>query len=335
MSDRVRWGIIGAGNIACHAIAPAIKWSRNGVLRAVASRDAERARVLGERLGAEAWHGSYEALLADPSVQAVYIGLPNGLHEEWTLKAAAAGKHVLCEKALALSTASALRMRAGCAQAGVLLMEAYMYRHHPQWETVRALLREGKIGLPRFFSAHLAGMLRKEGDHRWSSEIGGGALYDVTCYGINAARYLLGAEPVRVTAQGDLGTEFGVDLSSQVLLEFPGGVLAAVQGSLGSYPSQGLTITGTHGQIDLPRPFIPYWESVSIKLRRDAGDEEIRVPGANQFLHQVEYFARCVQKGEGIAFPGEDGVLNTAACEAAQRSWSTRSSVTVADLLKG
>jgi predicted dehydrogenase len=314
----IRWGILGCGNIARHAIAPAIGWSNNGALAAIASRDVDRAQALASELGAERAHGSYEALLDDPDVDAIYIGLPNGLHERWAIRAAEAGKHVLCEKSLALDLASARRIERAFATRKLRLVEAFMYRHHPQWSVVRAHLPA--IGSVRLLHASLCGTAAP-GDHRWSSELGGGALFDVTCYGVDVARWLIG-EPARVRASAHI--ENGVDVSSQALLEFESGALASISGSLRSAFDQSLVIVGEGGRIEVRKPFIPDWSAAEIAI----DGRSIEVPGANHFLHEVEHFASLVLDPSKEMAPAESGVAN-AAVLAAIRDAFRRASVSV------
>jgi predicted dehydrogenase len=322
MADNIEgtlgWGIIGAGRIARSAIAPAIHYAGNSHLVAVASRDARRAAAIRLECHADASCGSYEALLAHPGVQAVYIGLPNGLHEEWIIKSAEAGKHVLCDKSLAFTRESALRCREACRRAGVLLMEGFMYRHHPQWIHVRDLLGAGAVGQIRTITAHLTGVLNNDVDHRWSAELGRGAMYDVTCYGINAARYLAGVEPRTVAAAGRLRAPH-VDLASHVALAFPNDITASVHGALDVAASQGLVVQGTTGTLEMMRPFIPGYDPAPLRLWRDGRVEDITVGGANHFLHQIEHFANCALTGAPLGYPAEDGVENATVCEKAMR----------------
>jgi D-xylose 1-dehydrogenase (NADP+, D-xylono-1,5-lactone-forming) len=313
---RVRWGILGCGNIARAAVAPAIKWSSNGTLAAVASRSRDLALRLAVDLGAERAHGSYDALLADSEVDAVYIGLPNGLHAEWCARAAEAGKHVLCEKSLTLDADSARGLVTLFASKKLRLVEAFMYRHHPQWRVVRAALPE--IGPLRFIRASLAGMLERREDHRWSPTLGGGALFDVTCYGVNVARWMAGTEPTRVTALGDLRD--GVDVTSTATLEFPNGVLASVCGSLGSAAEQSLVVVGTKGRIEVTRPFIPDWNATDVAITVNGTRRVVDIAGANHFLHQVEHFAALVQDPTLPLDPAEDGAANVAVCAAIAQS---------------
>lgn len=322
----VRWGVIGCGNIARHAVCPAIREASGAVLTAVSSRSREKAEQLAGELGAARSHGSYEALLDDPEVEAVYIGLPNGLHEEWTVRAAQAGKHVLCEKSLALDSEAAARMRDAASSAGVRLMEAYMYRHHPQWNVARALIAEGRIGDVRMIRAGLLGDLRgRPEDHRWSTEIGGGALFDVTCYAVNAARYLYGTEPVAVQATGVPWEDGGVDATTAALLDFGGGRLALAAGSLITAGEQYCEITGEKGLLRLARPFIPALEPPPVRLHTADGEQSIETPGANHYAKMVEHFSRCVRDTGTALSPGEDGTAQMLSLDAVRRAWHSES----------
>lgn len=325
----VRWGILGCGSIAEHAICPAIRWSPLSTLMAIASRDAAAAQTKAREVQAPRAYGSYDALLRDDEIDAVYIGLPNGLHEEWTIKAAAAGKHVLCEKSLALNSAAARRMVDACSSANVLLMEAFMYRHHPQWDHVREVLASGRIGDIVVVRAGLMGDLADTANHRWSARIGGGALYDVTCYGINVARLLYRREPVSATAIADRFTREGVDRTSTVMLDFGHGKLAVATGSLVSFNHQYCDIEGTRGRMTIRNPFIPGWDRTTISVQHGMNIDTIEVNGANHFLHQVEHFALCVQDRKRPLAPAEDGLANMLACEAAEQSWLSGKTVEV------
>ena len=316
----VRWGILGCGSIATHAVAPAIRWSRNGELAAVASRDARTAQEKAARVGAPRAHGSYDELLADAGVDAVYLALPNGLHETWALRVAEAGKHLLCEKSLALDAAGARRIAAAFRARGLRLVEGFMFRHHPQWTVVRELLAEGAVGEVRAVRAGLAGYLASDADHRWSPELGGGALFDVTCYAVNAARLAVGKEPLRVSGVARLHPG-GADETTMAVLEFPGGVLASASGSLRAAPAQSVAIAGTRGTIALDAPFIPEWHPVRLRIvATDGAERVVDVQGANHFLHEVEHFASLVEGHTQDPAPAEDGVGNVAACAAIARS---------------
>ena len=316
MTPVVRWGILGCGSIATSAIAPAIRWSNNGELLAIGSRSKERAAEKAAELGAPRSYGRYEDLLADPDVDAVYLGLPNGEHARWALAAAAAGKHVLCDKSLTLDLSNALDVRDEFRSRGLLLVEGFMVRHHPQWTLVRALLESGTIGPVRHVRAWFRATLDNAEDHRWSKTLGGGALFDVTCYAVNAARLAIGEEPARA-----LGTarwaKSGVDESTDALLEFPSGAVASVHGSLRAPFEQGVVISGERGRIVVDRPFVPRWEATTVAIYVDRSGPEVQlVAGANHFLHMVEHVARTIRDRSLPLFPAEDGVANVAACSA-------------------
>ncbi|MFN3199190.1 MAG: Gfo/Idh/MocA family protein [Bradymonadia bacterium] len=314
----VRWGIIGPGRIAQSAVIPALHHAINATPYAVASRDPKRAKRLAARMSIPKAYGDYESLLDDPEVDAVYIAVPNGLHAEWVCKAAAAGKHVLCEKSISLNLEDAKRMRGSCWSSGVHLMEAFMYRHHPQWAKVEDLVRNGHLGHIISVDARLSGHVGAE-DHRWDPDLGGGALFDVTCYGINVARLVFDAEPTSVQAVADWD-ERGTDRSSRVIMTFPEGGHAGAWGSFEGFGGQSVHIVGTDGEIYLERPFVTHFDPVDIILRRFGSVERVQVGGANHYLHMVEYFSQAVLEDQPLDHPGEDGVANVAVCVAAR--WS-------------
>jgi predicted dehydrogenase len=322
-SSKIRWGVLGYGSIAASAGVPAIKWSYNGELLALASRSQETADAKAQEAKAPRAYGSYEALLEDDDVDAVYLALPNGLHETWALRCADAGKHLLCEKTLSTSLASAARVREAFAKRGLRLVEGFMYRHHPQWRVVRSLIADGAIGEVRSIRAALTRMRPAPEDHRWSMQLGGGALRSVTCYGIDAARFLTGCEPIRLCAFSSYDGDGGVDVTTHAVVELNGGVLATASGSIGEAPEQGLWIAGTEGRIVIERPFVPGWDKVHIVHERGADARRLDVKGANHFLLQMEHFARLVLEPERTALPAEDGLANAAALEAIARSAAT------------
>jgi predicted dehydrogenase len=317
--ERVGWGILGCGSIATHAVAPAIGWSTNGELVAIASRDESVAREKARLLGADRSYAPYERLLEDPDVTAVYVANPNGLHEEPCLRAVSAGKHVLCEKSLAPSLDEARRMTAAAASRGVRLVEAFMYRHHPQWSVVRGFLQRGEVGEVQQVRAGLTGHA-PPGDHRWSARMGGGALYDVVCYAVDVARFVLRAEPIAVTALSERRTEEEVDTATLALLEFPGGVGAFAAGSLRSFHEEYVTIVGSEGRVDVARPFVPGWAATTVTLDRRGDRRVIEVGGANHYLHMVEHFARLVLEPSLPPDPAESGLGNAVVLDAVARS---------------
>jgi xylose dehydrogenase (NAD/NADP) len=312
MSERVRWGVLSSAKIGRVAVIPAIVKSGNGTLHAVASRSLEKAQELARKSGAARAYGSYEALLDDGAVDAVYVPLPNHLHKPWTLRALAAGKHVLCEKPLALDAIEAQEMAAAARASGLLLMEAFMYRFHPRSRRIKRLVEEGAIGEPRRVRTAFCFRLREPENVRLRPEMGGGALMDVGCYGVNVARWMLGAEPEAVQAQAVVGPS-GVDVEFVGLLRFDAGRLAVVEASFASALQQTYTVVGSEGAIDLPHDaFVPRERKARFALR-GVGDERGRVHtmrGADEYRLMVEHFADAVQGRTVLDLSLSDSVAN-------------------------
>ncbi len=251
--DELRWGILSSANIATEKVIPGIRKSARSRVVAIGSRDLERAQAVAVRHDIERAYGSYEALLADPDVDAVYIPLPNHLHAEWAIRAVRAGKHVLCEKPLALDVAEVDAMEKAARESGVVLAEAFMYRHHPQTLKVKELVDGGAIGAVRFVRGTFSFPLSRPDDVRLRPEWGGGCLWDVGCYPLSFTRFLLGAEPVEMFGSQVLGPS-GIDETFAGQLVFPGGVLAQVDAGFRSPVRAELEIAGTTGTIRVRHP---------------------------------------------------------------------------------
>jgi len=317
MSEKLRWGILSTANIAVKRFIPGAVRSRNGVVAAIASRDLRRARDVAESLAIPRAYGSYQELLDDPEVDAIYNPLPNGLHAEWTIKAAAAGKPILCEKPLALDAEQARQMIDACHSHGVLLMEAFMYRFHPQQARVIELLDSGAIGELRFVRTAFTFMLEPfpADNVRLSSELGGGALMDVGCYCVNASRMLFGEEPTWASAQWDFRPEFGVEVSLAAILGFSGGRLAIFDCGFRA-PGQGTyTAVGTGGQIEVPNAFVPGATDVMIRVTSGTEVREEQIKGVDQYQLEAEEFADSLLKNRQLRIGAEDalGTLRTIA----------------------
>ena len=265
MTD-LRWGILSTADIGRKKAIPGIQAADRSTVVAIASRDEVRARAAATELGIPRVHGSYEALLADPDVDAVYIPLPNHLHAEWTIAAARAGKHVLCEKPLATTARDAERMIEACDRAGVRLMEAFMYRHHPSWVAARELVQSGRIGRLVAVQSWFSYFNDDATNIRNIRDYGGGALYDVGCYNVNLSRMLFDAEPVRVEASIVRDAASGVDTLTSGLLEFETGI-ATFTCSTRAEDDQRVDIYGTDGRISIDIPFnIPPHLPTSIRV---------------------------------------------------------------------
>jgi predicted dehydrogenase len=316
VTEPLRWGVLGCADIAVKKVIPAMNGSESSRVVAIASRSGARARATAEQLGIPRAHGSYEELLSDEEVEAVYIPLPNHLHAEWTLAAVAAGKHVLCEKPMALTADQAREMVDGSERAGVKLMEAFMYRLHPLWLEVRRLLKEGAVGdllaVQSFFSYRNT----DPEDIRNRVDAGGGALYDVGCYPVNVARMLFDSEPTNVVASIRRDPSFGTDVVTSAILEFSGGH-AAFTCSTQIEDDQRVHIQGSTGRILVEIPFnIPPDRPTRI-LVFSGGDPPVapdmvthQIPAADQYGIQADAFSSAVRDDLPVPTPPQDAVAN-------------------------
>jgi predicted dehydrogenase len=317
MSDqsKLRWGILGCARIARRGLIPGILASGTGSLRALASRDPATAKAWAAEFGVPRSQGSYQAILDDPEIDAVYIPLPNDQHRPWVLAAADAGKHILCEKPLALESRESYAMVEHCRQRGVLLMEAFMWRHQPRTLELRKLIGGGAIGELRLIRSSFSFPIEST-DWRLDRSRGGGALWDVGCYGVNTARLFAGSDPVRSHSISRVGPT-GVDLSFTALLEFPGGVQAAIDCSFEQPFRCTYELVGTRGVIEVPNAYLPPADRPpTARLRTigsgsdsDAGSDPVATlefESTNQYAAMVDAFARSVSAGR-LVDPAEDG----------------------------
>jgi predicted dehydrogenase len=288
------WGALAStSRVAQLAVLPAIAASPGARLVAVASASG----ATGNHHGAQRAYRSYAALLDDPDVEAVYIPLPNGLHREWTERAAAAGKHVLCEKPLAPTAADAAAMAAACRAAGVTLLEAYMTPFHPRAAAVEALVRAGRLGALRFARAAFTGVLQRADDHRWLPALGGGALLDVGIYCVAPLLAAAGRAPVRVAGSASR-TAGGVDASFSGWLDFGDGFSAAIECSFEAPERQLLEIVGTEASLVVDRAHTPGPHDVALALRHRDGRVEDVVAGGNDPYRAMIEHVRAVVRGE-------------------------------------
>ena len=317
---RVRWGVLSTANIGRAAVNPAIQASSNGTLVAAASRDAARAGAFAAEHGIPSAFGSYEALLERDDIDAVYIPLPNSLHREWTIRAAQAGKHVLCEKPLAMDAAECEEMAAAADDAGVTLMEAFMYRFHPRTERVLEMLRDGRVGRVGAVRSAFTFRLRDQTNIRLDPDLGGGALMDVGCYCVNVSRTLVGEEPVEVQAAAHW-TERGVDESMAGILRFPGGATAHFDCALTLERSEAYEVAGTDGQLRVPAAFLPGTDDAEIIETRGREGESIHtIAGVDEYRLMVEHFADCVLHDREPRYGVADAVANMRVITALYRS---------------
>lgn len=323
---KIRWGILGTANIAVKYVIPAIVGGRHGVVAAIASRDGARASRVAANLGIPRSFGSYQQLLDDPEIDAIYNPLPNHLHVEWTVKALEAGKHVLCEKPIALNAADAEAIVAARDRTGRLVIEAFMVRYHPQWQRVRALVREGRIGIVRSIQSAFVFVVLDPNNVRNKPEIGGGALYDVGCYPIVTARYVYGAEPERAIALVDRDPALGVDRVTSGLLAFPGGAQLVFSSSLQLASYQRVVILGSEGRIEVLVPFTPLADHgcrvvIDNGKRQDGSSAVVEdFPAVNQYGLQCDTVAEVIRGETTQEFPIEDAIANMRVIDALYRS---------------
>jgi predicted dehydrogenase len=324
--EHVRWGILGVARIATTKVIPAMQKGALSRVDAIASRDGARARDAAATLGIPKAYASYEELLADPDIDAVYIPLPNHLHLPWTIRAAEAGKHVLCEKPIAVTAADAEKLIEVRDRAGVLIEEAFMVRTHPQWLRARDIVRSGRIGPVRSIAGTFSYFNNDAANVRNVSAYGGGALLDIGCYLVNTSRMIFEEEPRRVCALVEQDPVFGTDRLTSMLVDFPGGHAIGTCATQMA-PGQGVTIAGTVGRIEIEIPFNAPPDRPSrifVEGRKDGGSaserEAIEIEICDQYTIQGDLFSESVLRGMPAPYPLEDSVRNLRVIDALFRS---------------
>jgi predicted dehydrogenase len=322
--DRVRWGIISTADIGVAKVIPGMMKSKDIDVRAIASRTLPAARKAAKKLGIPVAYGSYEELLDDPEIEAIYNPLPNHLHVPLTLAAAKKGKHVLCEKPMSLTAAEAETLRG--APKGVLISEAFMVRVHPQWKKARELVREGKLGTLRAVQSLFSYYNVDPSNVRNMADIGGGAIYDIGCYPIVVARYIFGAEPVRVVSLIDRDPKFRTDRTASALIDFGEGRHLTFTTTTQGTSYQRVQILGTKARLEVRIPFnAPQDGAMTIYLDKgkkfaDASAKPIKLPKADQYQLLCETFSRMVRGTEKFEFGLEDAILQMRVIDALFRS---------------
>jgi predicted dehydrogenase len=327
-STAVRWGVLGASRFALNTSLPGMKKGTRTELRALASRDLDKAQAAADALSIPRAYGSYEQLLDDPELEVIYIPLPNHLHAEWSARAARAGKHVLCEKPIALSAKEAETLLYVQRETGKLIAEAFMVRSHPQWHQAKAWIEAGQIGELVSVQCAFSYFNRDAGNIRNKKDLGGGALYDIGCYAVNTSRYLFGKEPMRALAVCARDPEFGTDRLTSGLLDF-GGAHFTFTCSTQAVPHQRVNVLGTKGRIELEIPFnAPAQRPSRIFLddgsARDGSSVQTTVfPVVDQYSLQSEQFSRAVRSGGPVENSIETAIGNMRVIDALFRSAET------------
>ena len=334
MQKKIRWGVLSTANIGVKKVIPGMQAGELSAVTAIASRDQGKARAAADALGIEKAYGSYEELLADPQIDAIYNPLPNQLHVPWTAKAAEAGKHVLCEKPLSMTVAEAETLFAVRARTGVKIGEAFMIRSFTQWLRLRELLDEGRIGELRAVVAAFSYFNVDPKNIRNQVESGGGALYDIGCYCIQAARYAFGALPRRAVGLIERDPQMKTDRLTSAMLDFDGGQ-AIFTCSTQLIPYQRVHFLGTKGRIEIEIPFNAPKDRPTRLFIDETGDifgggmvtEEFAT--ADQYTMQGDAFSRAILEDTEVPVPLEDAIANMKVIEAVFRSGETGGRVNV------
>ncbi len=325
MENKLRWGVLSTASIGLRKVIPALQRGQYATVAAIASRDLARAQAVATAHGIPTAYGSYEELVADPNIDAIYNPLPNHLHVPWTIKAAEAGKHVLCEKPLSLTVAEAETLLAVRARTGVKIGEAFMIRSHPQWLRLRELIEEGRIGELRSIVGIFSYFNDDPANYRSHVEYGGGALLDIGCYLIHASRYAFAQEPARVVALIERDPRTHIDRLTSAILDFPNGQSVFTCGTQ-LVPFQRVQFLGTRGRIELEIPFNAPRDRPSRLFIDSTGDlfgggiTAETFPVCDQYMLQGDAFSRAVLADTEVPVPLEDAIRNMAVIEAIFKS---------------
>jgi predicted dehydrogenase len=327
--QKVKWGVLGVAGIAVRKVIPAMQKGEWSEIAAIASRDRRKAEDAAARLGIPKAYGSYDELLGDLEIEAIYNPLPNHLHVPWSIKAAEAGKHVLCEKPISLTVREAKHLLAARDRRGVKIGEAFMVKTHPQWLRVRDLIGKGVVGKLRSILGAFSYFNRDPKNVRNVTEWGGGGLMDIGCYPITTSRWIFGEEPLRVVAMLETDPEFGTDRLSSAMMEFPSGQ-SVFTCSTQLVPYQRMQFLGTEGRIEIRIPFnAPNDRPCEILI--DNGKDVLgsgitveTIPTCDQYTVQGDAFSKAIREGTEVPVPLEDAVANMAVIEAIVRSANTR-----------
>lgn len=323
--SKVKWGVLGVASIATRKVIPGMQKGALSEITAIASRDLKKAETAAKELGIAKAYGSYEELLADPEIEAIYNPLPNHLHVPWTAKAAEAGKHVLCEKPIALNAAEAETLLAVRARTGMKIGEAFMVKTYPQWLRVRELVRGGKIGELKTIVTVFSYFNRDAKNVRHKLEWGGGGLLDIGCYPITLSRWIYGEEPQRVAGTVENDPEFATDRMASAVMEFSKGQSIFSCGTQTNY-FQRMTLLGTMGRIDVEIPFNappnkPLPLTISDGMEFAGGKSEVEmIPAADQYTIQGDAFSRAIRENTEVPVPLEDAIANMKVINAIFRS---------------
>lgn len=328
--DKLRWGVLGTADIAVRQVIPATQQSQSGRVAAIASRSLEKAANAARSLEIERYYGSYEHLLADPDLDAVYIPLPNSMHLEWVTRAAEAGKHILCEKPLGVTADQCGKMVNAAQENDVLLVEAFWYRHHPQNQLVKDLVAAGSLGELKIIRGYLQGMASNpETNIRFSAELAGGTLLDGGCYPVNLCRWLYQREPTVVSAMFEYDDHYAVDVAFYGILKFGDGQFGFTSSGYRHARSVSYEVYGDRGSAVVESFMTSDHASTTVRLLIDGESSERKFPPVNAYTLQAESFVESVREGTAPLTPADDAIKNLAVIEAIIESGRTGRHVSV------
>jgi predicted dehydrogenase len=315
----LRLGVMGAADVAVSRVIPNLGKTERVIVHAIASRDEQKAKKWAKDLGIAQYFGSYEEMLSKGDVEAVYIPLVNSLHAEWTIKSLHMGKHVICEKPLALGRRDVRNMIGTAQEKGLVLMEAFMYRYHPRNVEVFDMVRRGEIGTLKAIESAFSYVLDDDSSYLMNGDLGGGALYDVGCYPVNVSRMLTGTEPVEVYGTANFtGTE--VDMSFEGVMRFPGGVISSFHAAMDEEPRFWYRVIGDRGLIEVPWAFVSFGRKTHIVVQRNEKRDKKNFAGMDEYRIEFEHFADMIRGAAEPLYPIEDSLKNIAVIEALLKS---------------
>lgn len=319
--ETVNWGILSTAKIGTQKVIPSIQQADSCTVTAIASRSPQKAQYTAEKLDISRYYSSYENLLKDQEIDAIYNPLPNHLHVPYTIKAVEAGKHVLCEKPIALDEEEARELlKTSQKYADIKVMEAFMYRFHPQWVRAKSMVKNGRIGRLQTVESMFSYYNKDPNDIRNNAEMGGGGLMDIGCYCISLSRFLFNKEPENILGEWKIDPQFKIDYLASGILNFGSG-LSTFTCATQTAPQQEVNIIGTEGRIVIDIPFnAPLNKETSIWKFKNNSKEEIVIEPANQYMIQAEKFAESILKGFPPPTPLEDAIQNMITIDAFRKS---------------
>lgn len=327
MARKIKWGILSTAKIATEKVIPALQASNNGVVTAISSRNTTVAQEVAQKLGINTYYGSYEELLADSNLDAIYNPLPNHMHIEWTIKALKAGKHVLCEKPIGMDTDEAKTLlEATKSYPHLKVMEAFMYRFQPQWEKIKSLVADGSLGDIMHIQSHFSYYNTDPKNIRNIAEVGGGALMDIGCYCISLSRGIFESEPYVVSAQSTINPISETDIITSGMMTFNNNKTASFTCATQMSPHQQADIFGTKGHLRIEIPFNqPFNKQVHLYLTTTGSSETLTIPPSNQYTKEGEAFAKAILENTEVPTPLSDALKNMKVIDAIKMSSRTKS----------